>query len=50
MGMSSESYPRNKGLWTNRAEGGVVVALIEGVMVVYVLERTEKALLEEWRY
>ena len=38
------------GVCTDISEGSFFVALMEGVMVVYVLERAAKALLAGWRY
>ena len=37
--MKSESYSGNMGVCSEKTEGGVVVALMEGVMVVDVLTR-----------
>ena len=48
MGLRSESYPSNKGVCPDRAEGGVVVTLMEGVMLMDGLARAANALIAGW--
>ena len=47
--MRSESVYGNKGVWSDRAEGSVVVSLMEGFIVVDGLERAAKAFISGWR-
>ena len=48
-GLKSESYSRNRDVWSEILEGSVVVALIEGAIVMDVLSREANYLIALWR-